>query len=187
MEHTEKTLDIYLKIYDFPLDKKIKYLYNVETEIKNRPDANPLKEGLNSEEKYLLDYIQAKRTALKRELEENEIASNKAKLAEEKKESKGKPTKTERVTKFADSFVLDLLAGEYATNKEVIDALKEIESEYNPIGEKQKKLLKGDGRPYEKRICIALADIFEIREEESESINWTTIRDHYKDRDMKIK
>lgn len=71
MKHTKGTIEIYLKSFD-SLEYKIKHLYDAEKEILNRIKINPLRDDLNSDEKYLLDYVQAKIKALKKELEETE-------------------------------------------------------------------------------------------------------------------
>lgn len=66
--------------------------------------------------------------------------------------------------------------------EDIINALKNMESELRPI--KENNLLKNDGKPNEKGICIALKNIYEIKEEET--VHWNTIRNAFREVDKPI-
>lgn len=97
---------------------------------------------------------------------------------------KNELSKSEKMRRFSENFIKKLLNGKYKTDQDVIEALKEIEGRFNPVGKKELELLKANGKPYENRICINLSTIYEIKE--GESIDWTWIRDTYKRLDLSI-
>jgi hypothetical protein len=73
MKPTKNIIDIYLGILS-NLNQKLEYLYEQERKIKESAN-NPLSNGLSSNDKALLDTVQAKIKRYKKELESNESNS----------------------------------------------------------------------------------------------------------------
>lgn len=149
MNHSKRTLDIYLNIFDSSPEYKLKHLYSAQKEVRNRIN-NPLKDQLNSDEKFLLDYIQVKIDESKKELKKQEKDSGK---------SNSNGTIFDRSKDWAVPFLKNLKAGKFSTSDEVAEALKDVAPDgWEPSV--NTKFIKKDEKPHKENILFALASIY---------------------------
>lgn len=109
-----------------------------------------------------------------------------AKDAESIKKIEGQnDTKKDRIITLFDGFVDKLIGQEFDKPKDVHDALKDIAPDYIPVGNSQLNPLRKDGRPYEKRVCIAMSKVYEIRFD-GKTVDWSYIRNIFRDLEKPI-